>query len=70
MQIAEGNFDLILSDVAMPNFDGYQLLEFIKDNNIKIKGNELIVEDETGDLYYHKGHLSTPIKTEGGEGLR
>ena len=36
MQIAKGKFDLILSDIAMPNFDGYQLLDYIKENNIKI----------------------------------
>jgi predicted GH43/DUF377 family glycosyl hydrolase/ActR/RegA family two-component response regulator len=36
MQIAKGEFDLILSDIAMPNFDGYQLLEYIKQNNIDI----------------------------------
>ncbi len=36
MQIAKGKFDLILSDIAMPNFDGYQLLEYINENNIKI----------------------------------
>jgi predicted GH43/DUF377 family glycosyl hydrolase/CheY-like chemotaxis protein len=36
MQIAKDKFDLILSDIAMPNFDGYQLLEFINENEIKI----------------------------------
>jgi CheY-like chemotaxis protein len=36
MQIAKEKFDLILSDIAMPNFDGYQLLEYMKQNNIKI----------------------------------
>jgi len=36
MQIAQQNFDLILSDIAMPNIDGYQLLEYINQNNIDI----------------------------------
>ena len=36
MQIAKGKFDLILSDISMPNFDGYQLLEYLKQNNIDI----------------------------------
>lgn len=36
MQIAKEKFDLILSDIAMPNFDGYQLLEYMKQNNIEI----------------------------------
>ena len=36
MQIAKGEFDLILSDIAMPNFDGYQLLEYINERKIKI----------------------------------
>lgn len=36
MQIGKEKFDLILSDIAMPNFDGYQMLEFIKENNINI----------------------------------
>ncbi|NQV03698.1 MAG: response regulator [Bacteroidia bacterium] len=36
MQIAKGKFDLILSDISMPNFDGYQLLDYVKQNNIDI----------------------------------
>ena len=36
MQIAKEKFDLILSDISMPNFDGYQLLEYLKQNNIDI----------------------------------
>jgi len=36
MQIAKEKFDLILSDIAMPNFDGYQLLDYMKQNNIRI----------------------------------
>ncbi len=36
MEIGRKNFDLILSDIAMPNFDGYQLLDFIKQHKITI----------------------------------
>ncbi|HMM10495.1 MAG TPA: response regulator [Bacteroidales bacterium] len=36
MQISKGRFDVILSDIAMPNFDGYQMLEFIQANKIDI----------------------------------
>ncbi len=36
MQISKGRFDVILSDIAMPNFDGYQMLEFLKSNKIGI----------------------------------
>jgi len=36
MQIAKEKFDLILSDISMPNFDGYQLLDYMKQNNINI----------------------------------
>lgn len=34
--IGKNNYDLILSDISMPNFTGYQLLEFLKGKNIKI----------------------------------
>jgi predicted GH43/DUF377 family glycosyl hydrolase/BarA-like signal transduction histidine kinase len=36
MQISKQHFDLILSDIAMPHFDGYQLLDYLNQNNIKI----------------------------------
>jgi alpha-mannosidase len=31
--------------------------------------NELVLEEETGDLYYHRQHLNIPLKTETGEGV-
>ncbi|AUP80405.1 glycoside hydrolase family 130 protein [Flavivirga eckloniae] len=34
--IGKSTYDLILSDIEMPNFNGYQLLEFIKKESIKI----------------------------------
>ncbi|MCX6874055.1 MAG: response regulator [Verrucomicrobia bacterium] len=36
MQIAKEKFDLILSDIAMPHLDGYQMLEYMKNNDIDI----------------------------------
>lgn len=36
MQISKGKFDVVLSDIAMPNLDGYQMLEFIKSNKIDV----------------------------------
>jgi len=36
MQITKEKFDLVLSDIAMPNLDGYQMLEYMKSNNIDI----------------------------------
>ncbi len=36
MRIGREQFDVILSDIAMPNLDGYQLLEFVKEHKIDI----------------------------------
>ncbi|MFA9389069.1 MAG: response regulator [Prolixibacteraceae bacterium] len=36
MQIAKEKFDLILCDIAMPNIDGYQMLEYMNNNAIEI----------------------------------
>jgi len=33
-------------------------------------GNELVIEEEIGDLYYHKETLGMPLKTESGEGIK
>jgi len=36
MEIAKLEFDLILSDVCMPNFDGFQLLDYMNEKEIEI----------------------------------
>lgn len=36
MEIAKGHFDVVLSDINMPNFDGFQLLEYMNEKNINI----------------------------------
>jgi alpha-mannosidase len=38
--------------------------------NLLVKGNEIIIEDEVGDLYYHRSRFSPElIKSEAGEGF-
>jgi alpha-mannosidase len=41
-----------------------------KDSGLLIKGNELFIDDEIGDLYYHRSRFADLIKSEGGEGLK
>lgn len=35
-QISKESFDLIVSDISMPNLDGYQLMEYLNKNEIDI----------------------------------
>ena len=53
MKIAKGSFDVILSDIAMPNLDGYKLLEYIIANKIDIP------------LIFLSGHTSPEDETRG-----
>ncbi len=46
------------------------LIEVFKNNKRICKGNELVVEEESGDLYYHRERLGIPLKTERGEGVK
>ncbi len=46
------------------------LINVWKDKDFICKGNELVLEEEKGDLYYHKNELDKPLKTEGGEGVK
>ena len=43
---------------------------FDKQGKLLVKGNELNIENETGDLYYHRYMFFELIKNESGEGLR
>ena len=35
-----------------------------------VEGNEMIIDEEVGDLYFHQSHLDTPIGAEGGGAIR
>jgi len=35
-----------------------------------VRGNELVIEDESGDLYYHRCRFADLIKSESGDGLQ
>lgn len=53
MQIFKEKFDLILSDIAMPNLDGYQMLEYLRKNNVDIP--VIFISSHTGPEYEAKG---------------
>jgi len=46
------------------------LIEVTQDGKFVVKGNELVLEEETGDLYYHRQNLEESFKTEGDEGIK
>jgi alpha-mannosidase len=46
------------------------LIEVFKNNKKIFGGNQISVEEEIGDLYYHKESIGTPLKTESGEGIK
>jgi alpha-mannosidase len=45
------------------------LVDIFLDDKKICRANELVMEEESGDLYYHKESIGIPIKTEGGEGF-
>jgi alpha-mannosidase len=45
------------------------LIEVKQDGKYLVRGNELVLEEETGDLYYHRQNLEEAFKTEGDEGV-
>ena len=53
IKIFKDKFDLILSDIAMPNLDGYQMLDYLKKNNISIP--VILISSHTGKEYEEKG---------------
>jgi len=46
------------------------LIEVSRDGKFIVKGNELLLEEEIGDLYYHRQNLEESFKTEGDEGIK
>jgi alpha-mannosidase len=46
------------------------IVDVIQDSKRMCSGNELVVEEEIGDLYYHKETLGVPVKTERGDGVK
>lgn len=53
IQISKGDIDLILSDINMPNFDGFQTLDYMKSNHIDIP------------LIFLTGYISEEIERKG-----
>jgi len=45
--LKQGGFDLVLLDITMPGVDGYQVMEYINDNNIRIA---MVVHSTTTDF--------------------
>ncbi len=46
------------------------LIEVSQDGKFIVKGNELVLEEEIGDLYYHRQNLEESFKTEGDKGIK
>jgi len=46
------------------------LIEVSQDGKFVVKGNELVLEEEIGDLYYHRQNLEESLKTERDEGIK
>ncbi|MBW2976949.1 glycoside hydrolase [Candidatus Woesearchaeota archaeon] len=46
------------------------IIEVFKNGKSICRGNELVIEEEIGDLYYHRESFGTPIKTESGKGIK
>jgi len=53
MSIAKNKFDLIISDINMPDFDGFQLLEYMNKKNINIP--VIFITANKDDEYETKG---------------
>jgi len=46
------------------------IISVFRHNGRKIlEGNELVIDQEIGDLYFHKSEFDTPISTESGKGI-
>jgi predicted GH43/DUF377 family glycosyl hydrolase/CheY-like chemotaxis protein len=53
MELGRKKFDLIISDVSMPNLDGYQLLEFIRKHKIEVP--VVFLTGHTSEIEKQKG---------------
>jgi len=69
MKIGKEKFDIVLSDIAMPNLDGYAMLDFMRKNNIKIP--VIFLTGHTSETDVKKGlsmgasdYIKKPIKRE------
>jgi alpha-mannosidase len=54
--------------VAVDDKNG-EMKVFDLDDNLIVKGNEILIDEEIGDLYFHKSLLNKNIGAESGEGL-
>lgn len=45
------------------------LIDVFQNNEWLVTGNELVLEEEIGDLYYHRHNLEKPLRAEGEEGV-
>jgi predicted GH43/DUF377 family glycosyl hydrolase/CheY-like chemotaxis protein len=66
MELGRKKFDLIISDISMPNLDGYQLLEFIKKHKIDVPivfltGHTSETEKQKGLQLGALDYISKPI---------
>ncbi len=73
----EPNFIMIRGNTIENRFFGVEidpstgLIDVYHDGRNRIcTGNELVLEEEAGDLYYHRQTLDIPLKTEKGEGVK
>ena len=41
-----------------------------KHSGLSVKGNEIVIDDEIGDLYYHRSRFTDLIKSESGKGFQ
>ncbi len=46
------------------------LIRVVKDGKEIFSGNEIVIDEEIGDLYHHKESFKGPLKTESGEGIK
>ncbi len=69
IKLGSGPFDMILSDINMPNFDGLQLLEYLRQNKIEIPvvfltSVKLEEIENTVKQYGAKDVLNKPVNRE------